>query len=95
VEPPTTPSFNALPEADPASINKARESVRMAMSYMPPEAPASGKGAALNFPPLKGPPLGISDEKAQRLQGLLQQYKMDLVTPEQYQAARAKILAEP
>lgn len=96
VEPPATPGINSLPEADPAAINKARESVRTAMGMMPLEAstsPASKSG--LNFPPLQGPPSGLSADKEQKLRGLLQQYKMDLISPEQYQAARAKILAGP
>jgi hypothetical protein len=48
-----------------------------------------------NFQPLEGPPLPISSEKHQRLNELLQRYKADQVTPEQYQAERAKILAGP
>jgi len=49
----------------------------------------------LNFPQLRGPALPVSAEKEQRLRNLLQQYKLDLISPEQYQSARAKILAEP
>ena len=95
VEPPTTPGINGPPEADAASINKARDSVRTAMAAMPPEASSTAKPGALNFPALQGPPLGISAEKEGHLRALLQQYKMDLISPEQYQAARAKILAGP
>ena len=95
VEPPTTPGINGPPEADSASINKARESVRTAMASMPPGASSTAKPGGLNFPALQGPPLGISAEKEGHLRALLQQYKMDLISPEQYQAARAKILAGP
>jgi hypothetical protein len=95
VEPPTTPGINGPPEADATSINKARESVRNAMASMPAEASSSTNPNALNFPPLSAPPLGISTEKEGHLRALLQQYKMDLISPEQYQAARAKILAGP
>ena len=48
----------------------------------------------LNFPPLEAPAPGISADKQQRLGILLQRYKTDQVTPEQYHAERAKILAE-
>jgi len=41
------------------------------------------------------PPLPISPSKEAQLQSLLQQYKSDQITPEQYQIERAKILAEP
>jgi hypothetical protein len=44
--------------------------------------------------PLEAPPLPISAEQEQRLQELLQKYKADQITPEQYQAQRAKILGE-
>jgi hypothetical protein len=44
---------------------------------------------------LEGPPLPISSEKQQRLRELLERYKVDQVTPEQYQVERAKILAGP
>jgi len=56
-------------------------------------APAMKKGAA--YQPIEAPPLPISADKEQRLQELLKKYRADQITPEQYQAERAKILAEP
>jgi hypothetical protein len=50
--------------------------------------------ALADLPPLSAPPLPISAAKDQQLQALLQRYKADQITPEQYQAERAKILAE-
>jgi len=90
----------AGPAADPAEIAKAREAMRQTLQELPPslgdeqltsleEKPAK---SALNFPPLVGPALPISSEKQQRLTVLLQRYKIDLITPEQYQSERAKIL---
>ncbi|HET7625051.1 MAG TPA: hypothetical protein VFM25_07280 [Verrucomicrobiae bacterium] len=49
----------------------------------------------LGFPPIQGPPTGLSPEKEQQLQALLKDYEADKITPEQYHAQRAKILAEP
>jgi hypothetical protein len=74
--------------------------MRMQMQTMPAEpqtvaAASPGKEAGLNFPPLQSPPLPISAAKEQRLHQLLEQYRADLLSPEQYHAARAKILAEP
>jgi hypothetical protein len=63
------------------------------MSYTEPAY--QGSSPAFNFPPLEGPALPISSEKQQRLGELLQRYKADQVTPEQYQVERAKILAGP
>jgi hypothetical protein len=40
-----------------------------------------------------GPPPPVSAEKVQKLDALLQQYKADQITPEQYHEERAKILA--
>jgi hypothetical protein len=43
---------------------------------------------------LEAPALPISGSKEQRLATLLQQYKADQITPQQYHEERAKILAE-
>lgn len=47
------------------------------------------------LPELAGPPTGLPPAKEQRLWELLEQYKADRITPDQYQAERAKILAAP
>ena len=60
----------------------------------PSRKPANLKGP-LAFPPLQGPPPSISADKEQRLQELLQKYKADQITPEEYHQQRARILAEP
>src|SRR5262249_48659886 len=49
----------------------------------------------VSMQPLQGPPTGLASSKEQRLNNLLEQYKSDNLTPEQYHAARAKILSEP
>jgi hypothetical protein len=85
------------PKADPETIAKAREAVRQrmqSMSYAEPTSLAGNTGGS-NFIPLEGPPLPITSEKHDRLNGLLQRYKADQLTPEQYQVERAKILAGP
>ena len=90
-------------EMEPASSNptviaKARAAMYDKLQQLPPETSAgSGApgGTAMQFPQLQGPDLAISGEKVQRLHALLQQYKADQITPEQYQAERAKILAAP
>ena len=76
--------------------------MRLRMQTMPTTAaasevivPGSSGKIALSFPPLAAPESPISPAKEQRLQELLQQYRADLISPEQYQATRAKILAEP
>lgn len=52
--------------------------------------------AAVNKGPVtfQAPASPVAGSKEQRLQQLLQQYKADQITPEQYHQERAKILAE-
>jgi len=50
---------------------------------------------AMAFQPLEAPALPISSDKAARLVELLQKYKVDAITPQQYHEQRARILAEP
>jgi hypothetical protein len=85
------------PKADPETIAKAREAVRQRMQSISYAEPTSRAGSTVgsNFIPLEGPPLLISSEKHDRLNDLLQRYKADQLTPEQYQTERAKILAGP
>jgi hypothetical protein len=50
---------------------------------------------APSLPPLAGPPTGLSAAKQQKLDQLLQLYRADQITPQEYHDQRAKILAEP
>lgn len=61
------------------------------------EAPApvviSGKNPGLN--PIPAPTLPIPATKQEKLQSLLEKYKADQISPEEYHQQRASILAEP
>ncbi len=46
------------------------------------------------FTPIMAPPLPISAAKQMQLDALLDKYKADLITPEEYQKQRAAILAQ-
>jgi len=46
------------------------------------------------FQPIESPALPISNDKQQRLAELLQKYRTDQITPEQYHQERAKILGQ-
>lgn len=52
-------------------------------------------GKNLGLRPIEAPALPISASKQARLGQLLDQYKADQITPEQYHQQRAAILAEP
>lgn len=58
-----------------------------------PSAPAPAPAPAGPVT-LVAPPLPISGSKEQRLSALLQQYKADLITPQQYHEQRLKIMSE-
>jgi hypothetical protein len=82
--PATQPKPGSTVESwDPAEQPKKTDKVSKA-----PKAPTT-------FHALQGPPTGLSAAKEQQLQKLLQEYRADLLTPEQYHAQRAKILAGP
>jgi len=99
------PATAAVPSSDPEQIAKAREAMRQKMQAsevavkaapeagQPPHPSRAEKGS--KFPPLQAPPTGLSSNQEQQLASLLQKYKADDITPEQYQAERAKILAGP
>ncbi len=65
----------------------------MASTPPPPAAPAPPPSKPSKFPPLPPPDLPISADKNQKLADLLQRYKADQITPEEYHSERAKILA--
>jgi len=48
-----------------------------------------------SLPPLQAPPARLSAAKQQKLDQLLQLYRSDQITPQEYHDQRAKILAEP
>lgn len=91
-----TPAGQEDPEAA-----KMREALQQRMSQEAVTAAAVAETKATapqavnpEYVPLTAPALPISASKEQRLQQLLQQYKADQITPEEYHAQRAKIIAE-
>ena len=76
-------------EAD-AKAQKAGGKTNTVSVATQPTAPKN----TLGLPPIPAPPLPISADKQQRLKELLQKYRADQITPEQYHTERAKILAE-
>jgi hypothetical protein len=63
----------------------------------PTTAPAMSTAMppSMTLPPLSGPPSSLSAVKEQKLNALLEQYRADQLTPQQYHEQRAKILSEP
>ena len=65
---------------------------------LPPVSPSSNPYSVRTppgFTPLPAPPPAVSASKEQQLHQLLQLYMADKISPEEYHARRAKILAEP
>jgi hypothetical protein len=64
----------------------------------PVAAPVETKSDVVVEPvvkPMETPALPISATKEERLQALLEKYKADQITPEEYHTERAKIIGEP
>jgi hypothetical protein len=85
------PQFAPFVVATPNPPPRLSEPPPMAVTTPPAKKPKMSAG----FPPIEGPPLPISADQNQRLTDLLQRYKTDQITPAEYQAERAKILAGP
>jgi hypothetical protein len=65
------------------------------MTSPPSQSNPGYPGRELGLKPITAPALPISPAKQAQLQGLLERYKADQITPEQYHTERARILAEP
>jgi hypothetical protein len=99
------PAEAAAPAVAPAAPTAVQPSPAVTTQPAVAAKPAAPRTAEQKFtvslkkPPvfeaIQGPPSPLSPEKQQRLDALLARYKADQVTPEQYHAERAKILAEP
>jgi hypothetical protein len=82
------PSFQTIPgDARPARPEQAASE--------PKQKKVKAEKSATEFQALQGPPTGLSAAKEQRLYELLQDYKADKLSPDEYHTERAKILAAP
>jgi hypothetical protein len=78
--------------AKQAAAQPAPKPQQMAKNPENPPSKPPKQQTSLALPPIEAPPLPISAEKKQQLDALLTRYKADQITPDQYQAERAKIL---
>lgn len=69
----------------------------LAQPVAAPAAPGKSTSAqaAPSLPQIEGPAAAIATSKQQRLDELLNRYRADQITPEEYHQQRAAILAEP
>ncbi|HXT13155.1 MAG TPA: hypothetical protein VN873_16475 [Candidatus Angelobacter sp.] len=91
----SAPEYAPLPTYND---NNPRLKLPPAPTPAPETARRSSKTLALppiTLPALSGPPSPLSPAKQQKLDALLEKYKADQISPEQYHEQRAKILAEP
>jgi hypothetical protein len=89
-EPPQTVPVTLVKAPAPPQPNAPRVSE----PPVTPKPPKTKPKGSLDFPQLDSPPLPISADKQQQLNALLQRYRSDQITPEQYHAERAKILGD-
>jgi hypothetical protein len=95
---PAVPAPAVQPKPVPATMAKKETPGAMAPAPAVAPAPAMAKTPAeptLSLPPLMGPSSPLPPAKQQKLDELLNLYRADRITPEQYHDQRAKILAEP
>ncbi|HHY86329.1 MAG TPA: hypothetical protein GYA07_12490 [Verrucomicrobia bacterium] len=90
------------PVPPPSESQMALDAIRKKLQEMPLPAPDRTETAlrparrgVLEFEPMKGPPTGLPPEKERRLRELTQRYFADELSPAEYHAERAKILAAP
>ncbi len=96
--PPVNPAAVPAPKTQPVAVTPVKpvpSTVKPEAMTPPSQINANFPGKELGLQPIQAPPLPISAAKEAQLQGLLQRYKTDQITPEQYHTERAKILAEP
>lgn len=92
------PPISSSPMPDTAAQAEARRAAERAAQAQTganpnPSRKRRGIISVNDFPALQAPALPISADQQRRLDDLLRLYKADAITPEQYQAGRAKILA--
>jgi len=97
---PVTPAPAQAPSAAYSPLPAPSNVQRPALPAMPAPAPTASTAKnpaqpSVTLPPLSGPPSSLSAAKQQKLDALLEQYRNDQITPQQYHEQRAKILAEP
>jgi hypothetical protein len=81
-------------EAEEKAMKEAKAKEKQVQRWKQTEKEQVSRPAAA-YKPLEPPEMPISAAKQQELADLLVRYKADEVTPEQYHAERARILAEP
>ena len=99
---------NDTASAQSAPVTKAEAKKKKAVKKKKAEATQASKTpAGTNAPamkpaknapalgPITGPASPLSADKQKRLAEILAQYRADKITPQEYHAERAKILAEP
>lgn len=96
--PAATPATVTAPPPTPAAtspVKPAPPAVKTQVTSPPGPSNPGYPGRELGLKPITAPGLPISPAKEAQLQGLLERYKADQITPEQYHTERARILAEP
>jgi hypothetical protein len=96
--PAVAPAASPAPQTQPVAISPVKPAppaIEPEAMSPPNQINANYPGKELGLKPIVAPPLPISPAKEAQLQGLLERYKADQITPEQYHTERAKILAGP
>jgi hypothetical protein len=88
--PTTAGNYAPLPQGSESHPNLPEQPTpQPTMAHNQPAPPS------MNLPALSGPPSPLSPAKQQKLDELLQKYRADQLSPQEYHEQRAKVLAEP
>jgi hypothetical protein len=95
--PPANPQSTATPPPVIVATPTAKPAVPEAAPAVKPAPPADVDyaGKSLGLKPIEAPPIPVSAQKEAELKALLAKYMANQISPDEYQKARAAILAEP
>jgi hypothetical protein len=85
----TTPKMEEVKPVDNSRVAAEKEALKQSAKK------ENAKVKQVETQPVVNPDLPLSADKQIRLNALLEQYKADKITPQEYHEQKAKILAEP
>ncbi|MGN6552207.1 MAG: hypothetical protein ACTHLW_00520 [Verrucomicrobiota bacterium] len=86
------PVFENTPAVATAAPAPVKKDEPKKVKEKQPEKTVAAAKSPMTLQPLQGPPTGLSADQEQQLQDLLQQYREDKLTPDEYHTARMKVL---
>ncbi|HEU6447714.1 MAG TPA: hypothetical protein VFV23_04680 [Verrucomicrobiae bacterium] len=93
--PPSSPAPVVIATNSADSQAAARAALMQQLNQPPSTGGSPSNVNASGYTPIVAPPPPVNSAQQAQLDALLEQYKADQITPEQYQTERQKILSQP